>query len=154
MTSFFILNQIKVDLAIFDQVGEMKKRFGILVRMKTCKQIVKCDSKGPNIYFLVVLLSQQNLRRHIQRRSTRLLLALLSVEESSEAKVSDLDVKIFLRCHKNIRGLHVSVHDSQLMHEVQPKKYLLDNDGSLLFLKCLDFFKSILQVTSWKKFAY
>lgn len=63
-------------------------------RIAARQQHVRDDADGPDVYLLIVVLSTNKLRRHVERTSEHRVEATVGVEKACESKVRDLDLQV------------------------------------------------------------
>ena len=111
------------------------------------------DTDAPNVDTFVVFVLTDDLWSHVQWAAKHLLELLLRVIETSEPKVSQLDVWVILVCtllwgDEDVLWLDVSVSDVLLVHVVDGQQDLLQNVGCLSLCESLHFQDVVIELTS------
>ena len=111
------------------------------------------NTQAPDIDFKAVCLFLYYFRSHVEWTAEHLRESLFFLEETCEAKISQLYVRKFrasrlLWHNENILWLYVSVYDVELVHVVDGQKKLLHHARSLPLAHPLDFYDVSVELSS------
>jgi len=106
-------------------------------RWRSSQQDVGNDTCSPAINFEVIRFLFNELRRHVNGTTQRKRLLLVGIILGCKSKICQLDVDLIIiniisvLFAQEILRLKISMHNVLLVHEVEGKKQLFDNMGSL-----------------------